>query len=1199
MLRLVFKSRKGLTSYQQADVKSMEQQIVMRQDLWKCFLALIVTSIFLSFPCVSRAASYNSQSITATAFDTTTTNVIWSNDSGLTGFPTDDDFQEVSIGFTFPFGSVNYTTVRILANGALHFGADQGFYKDYTNEALPITGDCNDQGVSCPGVDEAADRTILVYWDDLEPSAGGTVTYDTLGTSPNQRFVVTWDSLPLYNQPTTSYSLQVVLYENGSVLFRYGNDDIDGGGASATIGMEVSDTDFTELSFNTAGAVSDAADILWNAQFPNLTGASADCADLNTVTVTFDDAVPLAVATDTSYFSLDNGATVSAVTVVDSSTLALTTSNLSSTTTYTLSMTNPTQATTFTPTAGNTTVTYADTFSSQSYGNNNGSGLWTSDWEEADETAGGSGPTAGNITITSNQLRLDDNPNTGLQPALSRQIDLSLASSAILTFDYSTSNNLENGDRFDISVSSDGGANYTVLTEERNDVSGSASFDISAFLSATTRIRFRISQGYGGGNEALFIDNVQVSSQEPGICPVPTLDHFRVLHDNFAINCRPETVTVYAEDASNVVIDDYTGSVTLSTSTGNGTWTLTTGAGTFADATADDGAATYTFADADDGIAIFTLSNTNQESLNVQVSDGSVFDEDSEGLLTFRPFGFDFSPNPISTQIANQPFTLTLFAAGEIPSDTNCGVIEEYTGVKSLFFWSSYSEPSTGVTSVTVDGNAIATSEAAATSQNVTFTNGVANISINYADAGRIGLSVRDDNETGDPPTGAGNEFIGGLSPFVVRPFAFYIEVEDNPDASTATGTVFRRAGQSFLTTIKAVNYQASDDPNINADLADNSLTPNFSQHGATVSVTLNHSLQAPIGGQTGTLTGSGSLIDFNDPSNGEKQVTLSFDEVGIITLQASIADYLSSGEGVLGTRANVGRFIPDNFLIDTLTQSASCGSFSYGGFISALTPSLNRVGQGFSTSGTIIARNASNATTANYTGTFGKLNNTNISAQAIDGGSAAPGNLNFSVASTDFSLTNGVATFLDDETNYQFASESAPFDLVVRIAATDSDGVTSVGTNFDTNAIEQRFGRARLENAYGPEAENLRIGFYTEFFDGSQYQTNTLDNCTTYNGNDITLANYADNLSSGETSIIGPLVATSVSSGRESDTSPILLSAPGIGNEGSVELTLDLSLFPWLARDNDGNASLDNPQANITFGRFRGSDRVIFWQEL
>ena len=92
------------------------------------------------------------------------------------------------IGFSFEFGGVDYTQVRVLANGALLFGADQGFHKDYTNEALAITNSLNG-----PGFEEPADRVIAPYWDDLEPSNGGTVRYDTFGTAPDRRMVISWE----------------------------------------------------------------------------------------------------------------------------------------------------------------------------------------------------------------------------------------------------------------------------------------------------------------------------------------------------------------------------------------------------------------------------------------------------------------------------------------------------------------------------------------------------------------------------------------------------------------------------------------------------------------------------------------------------------------------------------------------------------------------------------------------------------------------------------------------------------------------------------------------------------------------------------------------------------------------------------------------------------------------------------------------
>jgi len=55
------------------------------------------------------------------------------------------------------------------------------------------------------------------------------------------------------------------------------------------------------------------------------------------------------------------------------------------------------------------------------------------------------------------------------------------------------------------------------------------------------------------------------------------------------------------------------------------------------------------------------------------------------------------------------------------------------------------------------------------------------------------------------------------------------------------------------------------------------------------------------------------------------------------------------------------------------------------------------------------------------------------------------------------------------------------------------------------------------------------------------------------------------------------------------------VLSAPGIGNTGTVELLFTTE--PWLRFDWLGTGETD-PGAVATFGGFRGHDRVIYWQE-
>ena len=114
--------------------------------------------------------------------------------------------------------------------------------------------------------------------------------------------------------------------------------------------------------------------------------------------------------------------------------------------------------------------------------NNDGSDNFSGNWQENQEAGGGSGPGSGNITITSGALRMDDRPNTGGEPNLSRELDLSAFTAATLSFDYQTSGNLENSDRFDVSVSSNGGTSYTVLQTFSNDGSGTVNYNLTPYL---------------------------------------------------------------------------------------------------------------------------------------------------------------------------------------------------------------------------------------------------------------------------------------------------------------------------------------------------------------------------------------------------------------------------------------------------------------------------------------------------------------------------------------------------------------------------------------------------------------------------------------------------------------------------------------------------------------------------------------------
>ena len=92
----------------------------------------------------------------------------------------------------------------------------------------------------------------------LAHSAGG-VTWQQKGTAPNRYLVVSWNGVYQYST-TTPYTFQAILYENGEFKYQYGNANTTG--ASATIGVQVSPTDYTLYSFN-SGYNANGSAIRW------------------------------------------------------------------------------------------------------------------------------------------------------------------------------------------------------------------------------------------------------------------------------------------------------------------------------------------------------------------------------------------------------------------------------------------------------------------------------------------------------------------------------------------------------------------------------------------------------------------------------------------------------------------------------------------------------------------------------------------------------------------------------------------------------------------------------------------------------------------------------------------------------------------------------------------------------------------------
>ena len=84
----------------------------------------------------AQAATYTFRS-DSFLWESAATAITW--DQSCTGYPGDDDKATIAFtgGFTFKFGATVYSSVRVLSNGGLQFGADTGFFRNYTNTNLP------------------------------------------------------------------------------------------------------------------------------------------------------------------------------------------------------------------------------------------------------------------------------------------------------------------------------------------------------------------------------------------------------------------------------------------------------------------------------------------------------------------------------------------------------------------------------------------------------------------------------------------------------------------------------------------------------------------------------------------------------------------------------------------------------------------------------------------------------------------------------------------------------------------------------------------------------------------------------------------------------------------------------------------------------------------------------------------------------
>jgi MSHA biogenesis protein MshQ len=291
---------------------------------------------------------------------------------------------------------------------------------------------------------------------------------------------------------------------------------------------------------------------------------------------------------------------------------------------------------------------------------------------------------------------------------------------------------------------------------------------------------------------------------------------------------------------------------------------------------------------------------------------------------------------------------------------------------------------------------------------------------------------------------------------------------------------------------------------------------------------------------------------------------------------------------GLTANSAGIGRFTPAYFDVTRIHACLGATPFTY-------------YGQLFSQV-TVSAKAGAGTPTKNYNGTTGLAKLVTLS----DGNGFAGGAFgNGSFPAANFTAVNGDQTKTDVSFLFS-AKETPPVTLALR--ATDTDNVSSIGHTEESAEI--RSGRVRIQNAYGSELADLRVPMRVEYYSTDGWVANTNDTCSS-----ITLgalSNFQNNLNAGETcvqdtgnpgvsgqgcAVAGPIPERFTST-PSSGSYNLYLKAPGISNNGSVELSTDLSAKAWLRYDWDGTGPEDDPIGRASFGLYRGSPRHIYQRE-
>ncbi|MFA0486683.1 DUF6701 domain-containing protein [Vibrio sp. 10N.222.55.B11] len=506
--------------------------------------------------------------------------------------------------------------------------------------------------------------------------------------------------------------------------------------------------------------------------------------------------------------------------------------------------------------------------------------------------------------------------------------------------------------------------------------------------------------------------------------------------------------------------------------------------------------------------------------------------------------------------------------------------------------------------------------------------NGETTDTLSIQESGQFKVTLTDSTFDCSEMSGCPESGIDKLSgSFLVnsRPWQFAICTGSNSDGNSSGGNAFVAAGEEFDVFAKPIRFSSNANPSCNNSL----VTQNYLLSSGAVVAT--HTLDTPSnnGAVLGSLepgsqlTQSSSDISLDD--NGYKFKSLNYSEVGSINFEVTEDSSSFYGKilGGFSGNKNIGRFYPDYLTLISNSWNYSSGhdSFAY-------------MAQGISFNFIVEARNRDNEPVTNY-GLFADSLKASIKHVAINEEDGAV--LNTRVWLSGEKDADHISWGEDDWSSarltienfdYEFlrlASEDGPYDdTTSEFGVWVSDKVDGVdlqfldldntntdytnGTKFNAQP-DFRYGRMSLKDVGGNQGSSIQVPLEVQYWSGSKFEINSDDSGSQFNGSDYCVTKIwhdsevtdakltSDTDDNGSDDIVSVLKGVSSNLIAKQDTSRReqvrLFLRQGSSPSGATCFG-SKGTQPWLQYNWRGLGDED-PSTVVTFGIYRGNDRVIY----